>query len=79
MKTITWNRERFAQLKAGFERALQADKRGTDTFRVELEGYSGEQEFVVSYARHLIDYLNREFAANPDQPRRENREGEEGQ
>lgn len=78
-RVINWNREKFAALKAAFDKAQTAGKLHTDTFKVELPGEIKPAEFVVGYAKHLIDYLAGEFAKHPDQPRQRNDEGEEGQ
>ena len=67
---VTINRKKLADLKAEREKAVKA---GKDQFK--LDG----QDFDVRYAKYLIEYIEGELAKHPDQPARENREGEEGQ
>lgn len=67
---IVINREKLAALKTEREKALKA---GKDSFK--LDGH----DFDVNYAKYMIEYIEGELARHPDQPARENREGEEGQ
>ena len=81
--TISWSRDKLAALKVAYDKAV-AERASSFTF-VEMDGTSrfarkvGEHPFVTSYAKYLIEYLEGEFGRNPDQPRRPNLEGKEGQ
>lgn len=81
--TIAWTRQKLADLKTAYEKAV-AERQDRFTF-VEKEGTGmfarkiAEHPLLVSYAKYLIEWLDGEFAAHPDQPARPNREGSEGQ
>jgi len=77
VKSITWNPDKLKVLRDGYDRARRAAKLNTDSFTIEIDGKP--HSFTVGYAQHLVEYLEDEFARNPDQPRRPNNEGEEGQ
>ncbi len=78
-RTINWTPDKLAAVKVAYDQALKADKRQSDVFKVTLPGETAPAEFVVAYARHMIEYLEGEFARNPPRTYTDNREGEEGQ
>lgn len=78
MKTITWNEDKLKALKAAIDKAMSAGKLTTDAVKVDLPGEKEPAEFTVGYARHLVTYLDEQFAIRaPDLG--PNLEGEEGQ
>lgn len=73
MRTINWTPEKLkALIKA-------RDAATGPSFTVTLPDEREPAEFDVSYAGHLIGYLEGEFAKNPPRDFGPNREGEEGQ
>lgn len=77
--TINWNAARVKQLEDAFKAAVAKPHKPMDTFRVDLEGRKEPECFVISYAYHLIRYLQNEFAATAPQAYPPNREGKEGE
>jgi hypothetical protein len=82
-KTIAWNKDKLAALKAAYAEAVLARKDQFDFNEVEGTGFFAKKidthPFVTRFAHYLIEYLEKEFARNADQPKRPNNEGEEGQ
>lgn len=72
---IQFSRARLVLLKDQYATARGA---GQDSFVLTLEDDS-RHELVTSYAKYLIEHLETQFKAHPDQPAAPNREGEEGQ
>lgn len=75
-RTINWTPDK---LKALIEARNKALDRREDRFTVKLSDQDKPAEFLVNYAKHLIGYLEGEFARNKPPVYPENREGEEGQ
>lgn len=73
---IEIDRERLNLLKEAYAKAVKA---GQESFKVSFPGAKGEAELHTDYAKHMIAFVEAEFAKHPDQPRRPNNEGEEGQ
>jgi len=80
---VAWNDLKFIEFKAAYNAAVAARQ---DTFHYEEKTGFGmfartvaRHEFATSYAKHLIEYLDRQFAATPVQPKQPYNEGEEGQ
>lgn len=75
-KTITFTDASRKSLRAAYEKAIAMPHSRNDTFKVELEPNTGAKEFVISYAKHLLDYLDAEMG-KPQPKYPENREGRE--
>lgn len=68
-RNIAWTQPKLDQLKAAFKETTPAD-----TFTLTLDP-EGEITLVRAYARHLIEYLEGEFAKRAP-PARPSNEGE---
>lgn len=71
--TISWDTAKLAKLKAAIS---EAKSTGKTVFEIELKP-EGKVELLVRYAEYLVEYLDGQFAANPNQPARPYNEGEE--
>lgn len=80
MRTINWNAEKLKALKKAYEAAIaKPGHRINDAITVELPGEREPAEFVLNYAKYLIEYLDGEFARNPPRDFGPNNEGKEGE
>lgn len=75
MKIITWNLERYSELRKAFDTAVE---RRTPTFTVDLTDHRPET-FGVHEARSILEDLDRLFIDNPMPVFEPNREGKEGE
>lgn len=75
MKIINWNFERYKELLAAYEIAVE---RRTPTFTVDLTDH-GKETFGVHHARSTLGDLDRLFTENPMPVFEPNREGKEGE
>lgn len=80
---INWTRAKAESLREAYEEALAA--RQTEFTWTEMDGNGfmarkiKDHPMVTTYVKYLLEYLEGEFAKMPDQPKRDYREGEEGQ
>jgi len=79
VRTVTWTPAKLKVFKAAYDAAIAKPHKTSDVITVELPDEAEPAQFVIDYARHLIDYLETEFARNPPRDYGENKEGEEGQ
>ena len=54
-KTVAFDRPKLARLKRAYEARLKETSDATETFR--FEG----NEYVIGYAKYLIEYLDKEL------------------
>ncbi len=83
MTVINWTRLKAESLREAYD---EARERGDEEFTwTEMNGNGfmaqkiADHPMLVSYAKYLLEYLEGEFAKQPDQPKRPYNEGEEGQ
>lgn len=80
---INWTRLKAESLREAYDEAVAA--RQTEFTWTEMNGNGfmarkiADHPMHTGYAKHLLDYLEGEFAKQPDQPRQPHHEGEEGQ
>lgn len=80
---INWTRAKAESLREAYDEAVAA--RETQFTWTEMNGNGfmarkiADHPMHTAYAKYLLEYLEGEFAKMPDQPKREYREGEEGQ
>lgn len=75
-RVINWDAAKLKAVKAALASAVEQRK---TSFKVLLPGEREEVEFHCGFARHMIDYVETEFARNPPRDFGPNNEGREGQ
>jgi hypothetical protein len=72
---ISWTRDGYQTLKTAYNEALRANRQ---EFTIEIPTHPAPLKFDVGVASYMIEFLAADFR-KPDEPRRPNLEGEEGQ
>ncbi len=75
-RVINWDAAKLKAVKSALAAAEAARK---TSFKVLLPGEREEAEFDCGFARHMIDYIEQQFARNPPRDYGPNNEGKEGE